>query len=359
MKKEHREVLVVGYGVAGAMFTWNWVQKLGRSALVVDNCPSSNATRAAAGILNPVTGKRLVKSWNVDALLPTARETYRQIEETLNVSCYHDKTIRRIYQSEEEVLRWQKRSRQEHYQSFLGDTYEPNTLPDPLHDELGSFDILGVGNLDTDRFLDAMIQWATDRKVLTNATFEHANLQVGDTGIQYGDVTFDHVIFCEGYQVRENPWFNWLPFNHAKGEILTFDGLGIEVDRIISKHKWLLPMGDDRYISGSTWSWDHLNEEQTPQGKSALLQGLKAMLGDTSDLNIIEHRAGIRPCTRDRFPYLGTHPEYKNLHIFNGFGSKGALLTPLMSQEFSNYLATGEPFNAEADIKRVIDHYKS
>jgi len=358
-KTEHRDVLIVGFGVAGAMISWNWIKKLGGSALVVDNCPASNATRAAAGILNPVTGKRLVKSWNVDALLPAARETYREIEQALGISCFHNKTIRRIYQSEEEVKRWQKRSRQEHYQSFLGDTYAPNTLPDPLHDELGSFDILGVGNLDTDRFLDAMIRWAREQKILQAETFDHAKLKLEGRGIRYGGFSFDQVIFCEGYRVRDNPWFNWLPFNHAKGEILEFEGLGIEVDRIISKHKWLLPMGEDRYISGSTWSWEHLNEEQTPQGRTALLQGLKAMLGETDSLKITEHRAGIRPCTRDRFPYLGTHPERQNLHVFNGFGSKGALLTPLMAQEFCNYVSTGDPFNTEADIKRVIDHYKS
>jgi len=354
----HRELLIIGYGIAGAMMAWNWVHRLGKSALVIDNCPTSNASRAAAGILNPVTGKRLVKTWNVDALLPEARNSYREMEVVLGCQFYHEKIIRRIYQSEEEQQRWVKRSRQEHYQSFLGETYPPNKLPSPLHDELGSFDILGVGNLDTDLFLDCMQGWALDRGILCNDQFRHEDLSVSSERIRWKDFTFDRVVFCEGYQVKNNPWFNWLPFNPAKGEILTLKGLGFEIDRIISKHKWLLPLGSDHYISGSTWSWEHLNETPTPQGKSALLSGLKAMLGDTENLNIVEHRAGIRPCSRDRFPYLGTHPNHENMHLFNGFGSKGALLSPLMAKEFSNFLTNGSPFNQEADIKRVIDHFK-
>ncbi len=356
--KEHRDILIVGFGIAGAMFAWNWVQRRGKTALVVDNSPKTNASRAAAGILNPVTGKRLVKSWNVDALLPEARSSYREIEKTLSTQFFHDKTIRRIYQSEEEQKRWVKRSKQAHYQSFLGATYAPNTLPDPLNDELGSFDIVGVGNLDTDPFLDSMQKWAKERSLLCECDFHHNSLEVEPNRISWEGYTFDHVVFCEGYQVQKNPWFNWLPFNHAKGEILTLQGLGLPSDRIISKHKWLLPTGNDQYIAGSTWSWDHLNEEKTPQGKSALLQGLRAMLGETNTIDIVEHRAGIRPCTRDRFPYLGTHPQQSNLHLFNGFGSKGALLSPLMAKEFTDTILTGKAFNEEADIKRVIDHFR-
>lgn len=351
----HRDLLIVGYGIAGAMLAWNWVHRLGRRAWIIDNNPRSNATRAAAGILNPVTGKRLVKSWNVDALLPEARASYREIESATGHLSYHDNTIRRLYQSEEERQRWNKRTRQEAYQPFLGETYPAHSLPQPLQDERGSFDILGVGNLDTDRFLNGMQQWARDTSLLVEGEFRHQDLQFRNEHLQWGDVTFDQVVFCEGYRVRDNPWFSWLPFNLAKGEILTFEGLELPFETILSKHKWLLPLGHGRAVAGSTWSWEHLNELPSPQGRSALLQGLKAMLGDTDALTVTEHRAGIRPCTRDRFPYLGTHPKDDRLHVFNGFGSKGALLTPLMAKEFSRYLQDGTPFNPEADIKRVID----
>ena len=355
----HRDLLIVGYGIAGAMLAWNWVQRLGRSAWIVDNVPAQNATRTAAGILNPVTGKRLVKSWNVDALLPEARACYREIEALTGRSSFSDKTIRRLYQSEQERLRWEKRTRQDAYQPFLGNTYAPHSLPAPLNDDLGSFEILGVGNLDTDHFLEGMLQWARDRDLLRPGDFRHADLEVAADGLRWKGIRTDQVVFCEGYHVRDNPWFQWLPFNHAKGEILTFEGLQLPTDLIFSKHKWLLPIDSNRTIAGSTWSWEHLNERPTSQGKSALLQGLNAMLGDSSTFTITEHRAGIRPCTRDRYPYLGTHPDEPRLHLFNGFGSKGALLSPLMAREFANYLHDGSPFNPDADLKRVIDPRKA
>ena len=120
----HRDTIIVGFGLAGALLTWRWVHESGRSAIVIDPCNVMNASRAAAGILNPVTGKRLVKSWNVDAMLPAARKTYRKIEGVLGDQFFYDKTIRRIYQSEEELKRWA---------ALLGDSLEEVMSMDNLH----------------------------------------------------------------------------------------------------------------------------------------------------------------------------------------------------------------------------------
>jgi glycine oxidase len=350
----HQDAIIVGFGLAGALVTWQWVQKSGRTAIVVDANRTMNASRAAAGILNPVTGKRLVKSWNVDAMLPEARKTYREIESALNKQFYYDKTIRRIYQSEEELKRWDKRSNQEHYRSFLGRRFPSGSLPDTIIDPLGSFEILGVGNLDTDCFLDAMQSWAIDKDVLLQESFSYDDLELTETGVKWKEWTADRVIFCEGYRATLNPWFSWLPFNLAKGEILTLSGVDLGTKDILSKQKWILPETNNRFISGSTWSWDSLNETPTTQGNSALLQGLSQMIQPIDRLQIHHHRAGVRPCTRDRFPFIGQHPREKQLYVFNGFGSKGALMIPLLAGEFSNFLVNNEPFTPEADIKRVI-----
>jgi hypothetical protein len=40
-------------------------------------------------------------------------------------------------------------------------------------------------------------------------------------GINWQDISAKKIIFCEGYQAIHNPWFNYLPFQLAKGEILT------------------------------------------------------------------------------------------------------------------------------------------
>lgn len=356
-KTKHRDAIVVGYGLAGSIFAWEWVQKSHKSAIFIDAATQMNSSRAAAGILNPVTGKRLVKSWNVDAMLPAARNTYREIEASLGETFFYDKIIRRIYQSEEEVKRWNRRMRQEHYQSFLGQQFPANSLPDAIQDPLGSFEILGVGNLDTDRFLDVMENWAIEKEMLIQESFDYNDLEIQPNLVKWKGWSADRIIFCEGYRARDNPWFHWLPFNLAKGEILTLSGVALGTEEILSKQKWILPTQGNQFITGSTWSWESLNETPTPQGKSALFQGLAQMIDSVEQLKVHHHRAGVRPCTRDRFPFIGQHPEHKPLHVFNGFGSKGALMVPLLAKEFTQYLITGDAFNPDTDIKRVVDHF--
>jgi glycine/D-amino acid oxidase-like deaminating enzyme len=165
------------------------------------------------------------------------------------------------------------------------------------------------------------------------------------------------VVFCEGYKIAQNPWFSWLPFEPAKGEILTLSGVTLETEDILSKQKWVLPIDQGRFIAGSTWSWDLLDETPTHQGKSALLQGLKKMLGDTEALTVHEHRAGVRPCTKDRKPLIGVHPHHPALHVFNGFGSKGSLMVPLMARQYASCIANRTTFDNEANLKRVIDRF--
>ena len=72
---------------------------------------------------------------------------------------------------------------------------------------------------------------------------------------------------------------------------------------------------------------------------------------------IIDYSAGIRPTTRDRKPFIGTHPKHKNLHIFNGLGSKGVTLAPYYSNQLVEYLTAGAFLDKEVNIDRYIKYY--
>ena len=46
---------------------------------------------------------------------------------------------------------------------------------------------------------------------------------------------------------------------------------------------------------------------------------------------IVHHGAQIRPTVSDRRPLLGNHPLHNNLYVFNGLGTRGVLMAPLLS----------------------------
>ena len=69
------DTIIIGQGLAGSLLGWQLIQD-GQRVLVIDDGHRSAASRVAAGIINPITGQRLVKSWHVDQFLPEAEKFY-------------------------------------------------------------------------------------------------------------------------------------------------------------------------------------------------------------------------------------------------------------------------------------------
>ncbi len=71
------EFLIIGQGISGTFYHGTCIKNK-RSFIVIDNNDPVVASRVAAGIINPVTGRRIVQTWMIDTLLPYAVDAYRQ-----------------------------------------------------------------------------------------------------------------------------------------------------------------------------------------------------------------------------------------------------------------------------------------
>ncbi|MFK7904191.1 MAG: NAD(P)/FAD-dependent oxidoreductase, partial [Chitinophagales bacterium] len=163
------------------------------------------------------------------------------------------------------------------------------------------------------------------------------------------------IIFCEGHQTRFNPYFDWLPFVPAKGELLIIEakGLDLEATERIAKNKiTLLPLGNDRYWVGSTYEWKKLDEVPTQKYREELSSQLENTIN--VPYQIIVHQAGIRPSAKDRRPFVGLHPKYPNMGVFNGLGTKGVSLSPYFAHHFAAHLEEGEELEKVVDIRRYF-----
>ena len=105
---------------------------------------------------------------------------------------------------------------------------------------------------------------------------------------------------------------------------------------------------------GATNDHRHLDETPTEIGREQLLDGLRQLLGSSvEDVEIIDHRAGVRPNTSDRRPFLGAHPQHPELLVFNGFGGRGTLTIPWHAEIFADWLEGKVELPADVDIRRL------
>jgi len=344
------DTIILGQGLAGSLLAWNLIQR-GQRVLILDQAHQSSASRIAAGLINPVTGKRLVKQKNTNAFLAAALSQYTHLKDQFNVTFFHSKPMMRLFKTENERTVYTKRINDPDYQKYLGNDFSTSSNP-LINNPYGGFNQDHTGYLDITVLLDNLKHYFIKHDCYLNRDIEYSQIIPGNRTISVGDLHANRIIFCEGYRATSNPWFNWLPFKLAKGEILTLTTKSTLPDTIINTGKWLLPIDKHTCKFGATYQWHDLNEQVTQEAKTELLSAINHLFKNDLSFKITKQEAGIRPCTKDTSPYIGLHPQLPSLGFFNGFGSRGSLLIPYYAQHFCEHLLHHQPLDQGVDITR-------
>ena len=345
------QFLIVGQGLAGSLLAFE-LSRRGQTILIVDNQEKSAASRVAAGLMNPVTGQRLVKTCEVDQCLPVATAYYQQLAQTFGRTFYYPKPMLRLFRSRTEQERYKNRLRQTEYQAYLGNSFAAGQSGKGVNDSLGGFQQLQTGYVAIPALLNNLKDYLHTRAAYRVSHVDYQDFQFTTPYIRWHDVEAERVIFCEGPNAVNNPWFRWLPFQLCKGEILSINTkLELPVSMINDGH-WLLPIDRHNARVGATYDWRWNTVEPTESAKQTLMTSFQRMTGIGNTCTVTEHLAGIRPATGDKQPFIGAHPTRPYLGIFNGFGSKGSLLVPYYCRRYADYLLDNRTLPQTVDIAR-------
>lgn len=321
------DVVVVGQGLAGTCLAWR-LRLAGRSVCVVDPGESSTASRIAAGLITPMTGRRFTVLPDWASLWKTAVDFYRNIEARTNSRFFTVETSRRIFQSSEERAVWETRR-------LLGDqgpgvVASPN-WPPLIRTPFGGFAMAPAARLDVARFLDVSRETFAANGELAEARLEPGTVEPGPDGCRLPvlGLSARSVIFCEGAAGRENPWFPKLPWLPAKGEILTIMVPGLGLVETLHGEVWLAPRADGTYRVGATFDPRRLDSTPTAEGRADLLTKLARLVD--APVEVLAHDAAIRPAMSNQQPVIRRHPVWPGLWLLNGLGSRGSLLAPTWS----------------------------
>lgn len=346
------DILLVGQGLAGTIL-FDYLTLSGFSVQMVDMYRKTTSSKVAAGLMNPITGRRFAKTWLAEELFSHASEYYIKKEKELSIKCYHSLPIHRYLGSIEDQNTWMGRSTDETIQKFIGNKNIPS-IPQ-VNDEFGGAEIVGGGYLDTVTFLDNAREHIQEKNNLIDSVITSDELEIATDKIIWKDIEVNHIIFCEGFRAIDNPLFSWLPFTFAKGEIFDLKIDDLPADRIYNRNGFIMPIKKGLFRMGATYRWNEMNENPTERSRVELIEKLEKITSCT--YTILDQKASIRPTVRDRRPFIGAHPEHKNVHIFNGFGSKGVTLIPYFAKHFTQTLKCKKSLMPEVDIKRYYDQF--
>jgi glycine oxidase len=324
------DILIVGQGWAGTLLAWEF-ERAGISFTIVDQGNAQAASRAAAGILNPITGRRLVKTWRAETLFPAARAVYRELEAALGVSLWKEMRVRRLFADD--------RERRVAREKFGGGEWGDFVRCAP--DDEGLW-VEGAARLDVAALLDAArARWMAMNRCESRRVTDLARATAGH----------HLVIDCRGVATAREGDFTFVPWEFSKGQILSIATDGLDPDVILNRGQWVLPVGRREAWTGATHEPGVTDAEPTMAGRDQLEQRARKILGEQTFV-VTGQSSGVRVNLPDKRPVAGRHPDRLDIGLVNGLGAKGALWAPMLARQWTNHLTEGVPFDREVDVGR-------
>ncbi len=342
------DVIIVGQGLAGTTLAWQLLNAE-LEVVVLDREEETTSSRIAAGLMTPITGKRFAKSWLWDLFWPEACDFYRELESRTQTRFFDECPMLRLFSCEEEHQAFERKFPDI---STLVTTTDPGIPSHFSTTEHGGFEMQG-GRLRVADYLDCSRRYFMSRNsyLRESISFEQdINIFADRVELPRLGLSARSVVFCQGFQSELPRCFEPVRFNPAKGEILRVQ-LDHECERrILHRGIWLAP--DDELFArvGATYEWKDLSSVPTAAAKDWLTSKLDQVL--QVGYKVIDQRAAVRPTMHDFRPVVGLHPEYQQIGMFNGLGSKGSLMAPRLARFFTENLLHGTPILPEVSLSR-------
>ena len=345
------DYIVVGQGLAGSAVATQLIQ-LGKKVVVFDDPPSNTSSRIAAGLFNPVTGKKMSRTWLADKIFPYLHHYYQTLEKKTGSQFFFSMPLYRPFLSIEEQNEWMGRAGEAIYSPYVEKIHTQSVFSEIVN-PYGGLLLRQCGFLDTNKYIQAVSILIGDQNTLLREVFSPDDLIMTDDGVSYREFTAKKIVWCTG--VHNNKYFDWLPIRLLKGETLSIS-TDLPEGMIINRGVYMVP-GIDKgtWRVGATYNVHDKAPGVTTAGKSELEGKISELIYPA--YRVVDHQWGFRPTTPDRRPILGSHPEFRNLIVFNGLGTKGVSLAPYFSEVLVHWLEKKGSIDKEVDIDRFKSLY--
>lgn len=322
------DILILGQGLAGTMLAWE-LERAGLAFQVVDPGLDRGATTTAAGLINPVTGRRFVKSWRIEEFWPLAMETYRTLEAELGGVFWRGLRIERRWADERE-------------RRLCADRVQRGVVaPYVTLDAVGGEQctIAPAARVDLPGLLGAArARWRAQGR-LREEPIDPAEAE-----------RYACVIDCTGLAGTGEAAFGFVPWEFSKGEVLEIAVGGLAPDVAYSCGHALVPLTAGRAWVGATHVPAGKDRAPTPAARAALAASATALLG--REFTVVAQRAAVRVNLPDKRPVAGWQPGNARRGLVNALGAKGVLWSPFLAQQWRRHLTDGAAFDPEIDVAR-------
>lgn len=341
------DYLIVGLGLAGIAFAEQCVQNA-KSFVVIDQ-GGDGASRVAAGLYNPVILKRYSLPWKSIEQFDLALTFYGALEEKLGITILEGLPVQKVFSSVEDQNNWYAASDRPDISRFIK-TPIVQSVKNHVQAPHKYGEVAETGRINIPNLQKTYEKFLRTKNAIIKEPFVYSEIKFYDNSITYGSLRTTHIVFCEGYGMKNNPYFKNLPLVGNKGEYLIIKAPELNLSVALKSSFFVVPLGNDLYKVGATFNWEDKDSMPTQKAREEIIKKLTTLID--SPYTIYNQEAGMRPTTGDRRALLGRHPSYKQLCLLNGLGTRGIMAAPFLAQKLFNYIENNEDLIKEIDITR-------
>jgi glycine/D-amino acid oxidase-like deaminating enzyme len=309
--------------------------------------PAAGASSAAAGLVNPLMGRRATPVWRLREALDAVPHllqaagiadlfrgggVLRPTTEAKQVDFFQDAVA-----AYPEVATW------------LSDGEVRERFPD-VQTTGGAMLIPDGGAVDVPAMVRALLNAAAQRgAVLETGARVVGWSEEGDAAcaeVDRGEATerrtADALLLCLGQGYPGHEALEALGLRGVKGQTVRVRRPA-QSDRgplmPMSGRGYVVPEPDGTLVCGSSYSNDFDDLEPEPEQTAYILEKTSEMLPGLDQMDPLEVTAGVRVKTADtNLPIVGPLPERDRVWVFTALGSKGLLTAPMLSMELPGYI---------------------
>lgn len=340
------DYLIVGQGLCGTFLSYYLLQA-GKKIMVIDKSDPFTASKVASGVINPVTGRRIVRTWRIEELLPFAFQAYTNIGKEHQKDLIQQCSVLDFHASLQMKEAFHKRIAEEQEYLHKPKTFNWNSF---FNYHFGFGEIRPCFLVNINLLLTILSKTLKEKEILLDETFSREDCIVNEDHIIYKNITAEKIICCDGVSGVDNPYFKNLPYAPNKGEAIIAEIPDLPRNYIYKQGISIVPWENSLFWIGSSYEWNFTDAKPTIAYREKVTSQLNYWL--KIPFKIIDHIASIRPANMERRPFVGLHPKFAAVGILNGMGTKGASIAPFFAKQLTDYLIEKKPIYADADVKR-------
>ncbi|MDL5050927.1 FAD-dependent oxidoreductase [Oscillatoria amoena NRMC-F 0135] len=215
MSNKAVDYIIVGQGLAGSCLALHLLKQ--KKSIAVFSAPvQESASRVAAGLFNPVTGKKLSLTWLAGELFPYLHAFYQEAERLTNEHFFFPMPVYRPFFSSGEQNEWMSKSLEGPFPAHVEVSKLP-TFEDQVNNPFGGLLVKQCGYLDTARFLSAVQTLIQHRGTLIEECLYENELTIEHDAVEYRGLRASKIIFCGGTSVNFSRFFFVASYSAIKG----------------------------------------------------------------------------------------------------------------------------------------------